>query len=102
MSTSVVLADDHDMVRTGFRMILRAEPHLEVVGEAVNGVDAVEVVRRLRPDVVLMDVRMPGLNGIEATRVITRDDAIATRVLVLTTFEEDEFVFAALEAGASG
>ncbi|HEX2850227.1 MAG TPA: response regulator transcription factor [Acidimicrobiales bacterium] len=97
-----MVADDQEMVRTGFRMILAAEPGLEVVGEAVDGREAVDVARRLDPDVVLMDVRMPGLNGIEATRVITNDATIRTRVLVLTTFEDDEFVHGALQAGASG
>ena len=94
----VALADDQELVRTGFRLILSAEPDLEVVAEAANGQEAVEVVRTRRPDVVLMDVRMPVLDGIEATRRIAGE----TRVLVLTTFGVDSVVFDALRAGASG
>ena len=94
----VALADDQELVRTGLRLILSAEPDLEVAGEAANGQEAVEVVRARRPDVVLMDVRMPVLDGLEATRRVAGD----TRVLVLTTFEEDSVVFGALRAGASG
>lgn len=96
----VLLADDQELLRTGFRMILSAQPDLEVVGEAVDGADAVRQVGRLRPDVVLMDVRMPGMDGIEATAAITATQP--TRVLVLTTFDLDEYAFAALRAGASG
>jgi DNA-binding NarL/FixJ family response regulator len=96
----VLLADDQALLRTGFRMILQAQPDLEVVGEAVDGADAVRQTGRLRPDVVLMDVRMPGMDGIAATAEITgSQDA---RVLVLTTFDLDEYAFAALRAGASG
>jgi DNA-binding NarL/FixJ family response regulator len=102
MTTTILLADDQELVRTGFRLILGSEPDLAVVGEAVNGSEAVDLARRLDPDVVLMDVRMPGLNGIEATRAITREPSIHTRVLVLTTFEDDEFVNGAIAAGASG
>ncbi len=98
----VVLADDHQLVRAGFRMILGAEDHVEVVGEAPDGEAAVAVVRRLRPDVVLMDVQMPVLDGIEATRRIVADPAVATRVVICTTFERDEYVFRSLAAGASG
>jgi DNA-binding NarL/FixJ family response regulator len=94
----LALADDHELVRTGFRLILSAESDFEVVGEAANGQEAVEVVRARRPDVVLMDVRMPVLDGIEATRRIAGE----TRVIVLTTFEVDSVVFEALRAGASG
>ena len=94
----VALADDQELVRTGFRLILSAEPDLEVVAEAANGQEAVEVVGTPRPDVVLMDVRMPVLDGIEATRRIAGE----TRVLVLTTFGVDSVVFDALRAGASG
>ena len=94
----VALADDQELVRTGFRLILSAEPDLEVVGEAADGLQAVDVVRTRRPDVVLMDVRMPVLDGIEATRRVAGE----TRVIVLTTFEVDSVVFDALRAGASG
>ena len=94
----VALADDQELVRTGFRLILSAEPDLEVVAEAANGQEAVDVVRTRRPDVVLMDVRMPVLDGIEATRRIAGE----TRVLVLTTFGVDSVLFDALRAGASG
>ena len=97
----VVLADDQQLVRSGFRMILRADPELDVVGEAADGVEAVSLARELHPDVVLMDVRMPRVDGIEATRQICTL-AEGPRVLVLTTFDLDEYVFAALRAGASG
>lgn len=97
----IVLADDQQLVRSGFHMILRADPGLEVVGEAGDGVEAVSLARELRPDVVLMDVRMPRVDGIEATRQICAA-AEPPRVLVLTTFDLDEYVFAALRAGASG
>ena len=97
----VLLADDQRLVRSGFRMILRADPELEVVGEAGDGVEAVALARELRPDVVLMDVRMPRVDGIEATRQITAMSE-PPRVLVLTTFDLDEYVYAALRAGASG
>jgi DNA-binding NarL/FixJ family response regulator len=97
----VLLADDQQLVRSGFRMILRADPGLEVVGEAGDGVEAVALARQLRPDVVLMDVRMPRVDGIEATRRIRAMD-VAPRVLVLTTFDLDEYVYAALRAGAGG
>jgi DNA-binding NarL/FixJ family response regulator len=96
----ILLADDQSLVRAGFRMILRAEPDLEVVAEAENGLEAVAQADALRPDVVLMDIRMPGLDGIEATRQIAARDG-APRVLVLTTFDLDEYVFASLRAGAS-
>ena len=97
----VLLADDQALVRAGFRMILRAEPGIEVVGEAGDGAEAVERARELEPDVVLMDVRMPVMDGIEATRRIAGADG-AARVLVLTTFDLDEYVYEALRAGASG
>jgi DNA-binding NarL/FixJ family response regulator len=98
---SVVIADDQGMVRAGFRSLLEAEPDLEVVGEASNGSEAVEVVSRLQPDVTLMDIRMPVLDGIAATRTVLERGS-RTRVLVLTTFDLDEYVFEALRAGASG
>jgi DNA-binding NarL/FixJ family response regulator len=97
----VLLADDQSLVRAGFRMILKAEPGIEVVGEAGDGVEAVARARELEPDVVLMDIRMPVLDGIEATRQVVRDES-SPRVLVLTTFDLDEYVYGALRAGASG
>jgi DNA-binding NarL/FixJ family response regulator len=101
--TRVLLADDQALVRAGFRALLSVQPDIEVAGEAADGVEAVELVRRRQPDVVLMDVRMPRMDGLEATRRITSDAALAgTRVIVLTTFELDEYVFGALRAGASG
>ncbi len=98
---SILLADDQALVRAGFALILNAEPDLEVVGEAGDGEEAVEQSRDLRPDVVLMDVRMPGIDGIEATRRVTTLLS-STRVLMLTTFDLDEYVVAAFRAGASG
>jgi DNA-binding NarL/FixJ family response regulator len=100
---SVVLADDQALVRAGFRALLDAEDDITVVGEAGDGDEAVEVVRRARPEVVLMDVRMPRTDGLRATARLTADPALsATRVIVLTTFELDEYVFGALRAGAAG
>jgi DNA-binding NarL/FixJ family response regulator len=101
MTIRVLIADDQMMVREGFSVLLNAMPDIEVAGEAVNGREAVEKVRELRPDVVLMDIRMPELNGIEATREIVAADVTA-KVLVLTTFDLDEYVYQALRAGASG
>jgi len=98
----VLIADDQALVRTGFRMILEIEPAFEVVGEAADGDHAVELVRALTPDVVLMDVRMPGTDGIAATRRITSDPGTTARVVMLTTFDMDEYVYDALRAGASG
>jgi DNA-binding NarL/FixJ family response regulator len=97
----VVVADDQALVRTGFRMILTADG-IEVVGEAANGEQAVDAVRRTQPDVVLMDIRMPELDGLEATRRILAGGAAGPRVIMLTTFDLDRYVYAALSAGASG
>jgi DNA-binding NarL/FixJ family response regulator len=97
----VLLADDQQLVRSGFRMILHAQPEIEVVGEAGDGDEAVSLARELKPDVVLMDVRMPKLDGIAATRRLLEEPE-PPRVLVLTTFDLDEYVFAALRAGATG
>jgi DNA-binding NarL/FixJ family response regulator len=102
MTIRVLLADDQQLVRGGFRMILRAEPDIEVVGEAADGAEAVALARELAPDVVLMDVRMPTMDGIEATRRIIDANGDGPRVLVLTTFDLDEYVYEALRAGASG
>jgi DNA-binding NarL/FixJ family response regulator len=108
MPVRVVIADDQALVRTGFRLILEEQGDIEVVGEAADGVAAIDTVRRLRPDVVLMDVRMPVLDGLEATRRLltsgsdTHTDLEGCRILILTTFDLDEYVYAALTAGASG
>ncbi|MGW6584843.1 response regulator [Streptomyces globisporus] len=97
-----VIADDQMMVRQGFSVLLNAEPDIEVVGQAVNGLDAIDKVAEHAPDVVLMDIRMPELGGIEATRRITSPEGSTVKVLVLTTFDLDEYVYEALRAGASG
>ncbi len=103
MTIRVLVADDQALVRGSFRLLVDSAPDLRTVGEAATGAEAVELARRERPDVVLMDIRMPGMDGIEATRRITAGPpAGAARVLILTTFELDEYVFAALRAGASG
>jgi DNA-binding NarL/FixJ family response regulator len=103
MSIRVLLVDDQDLVRTGLRMILEAEDDLEVVGEARDGGEGVAKARRQRPDVILMDVRMPGMDGVEATRQLSAlDPPLPSRVLILTTYDLDEYVFAALRAGAAG
>ncbi len=103
MSIRVLLADDQAMVRAGFRLILESEPDIAVVGEAEDGRQALAAARSLRPDVVLMDVQMPVMDGLAATReLLGPPAALPTRVLILTTFERDDYVFAALRAGASG
>ena len=101
MTLGVLIADDQALMRAGFRMILEAEPDLEVVGEAADGQEAVAEAARLRPDVVLMDVRMPEMDGIQATRRLL-DGNNETKVVMLTTFDMDEYVYEALRAGASG
>ncbi len=103
MSIRVVVADDQTLVRAGFRLLVDSAPDLEVVGEAVDGAQALELARQQRPDVVLMDIRMPVLDGLAATRRIAGDERLrGTRVVILTTFDLDEYVFEALRAGASG
>ena len=99
--TSILIVDDQPLQRMGFRMVLESEPGFGIVGEAENGIEAVRRTAELSPDVVLMDIRMPGMDGIEATRRITESGG-RSRVLVLTTFDLDEYVYAALRAGASG
>ncbi|MDH2388782.1 response regulator transcription factor [Streptomyces sp. HNM0663] len=101
MTVRILLADDQPLVRSGLRVLMADHPDLEVVGEAANGAEAVQLVRDVSPDVVVMDIRMPGMDGIKATRLITAGPA-TTRVLILTTFDEDDHVYGALRAGASG
>ena len=101
MTTGVIVADDQAIVRAGFRLLIDSEPDLSVLGEAADGAEAVAVTRKTAPDVVLMDIRMPVMDGINATRLIA-DDPSRSRVLILTTFDLDEYVYAALHAGASG
>ena len=103
MTIRVVVADDQALVRKGFGVLLTGEPDIEVVGEAANGAEAVALAASERPDVILMDVRMPVMDGLAATRMITGDASLAaTRVVILTTFDLDEYVHEALRAGASG
>jgi DNA-binding NarL/FixJ family response regulator len=101
MTIRVLLADDQALLRTGFRLILEAEPDIDVVGEAVDGADAVRIASRVRPDVVLMDIRMPVMDGVTATQKLTAASP-DIRVLILTTFDADEYVLSALRAGAAG
>jgi DNA-binding NarL/FixJ family response regulator len=101
MSTRVLLVDDQELMRMGFRMVTDSQPDLSIVGEASNGIEAVEATRRLKPDVVLMDVRMPEMDGVQATKRIVESESNA-RIIILTTFDLDEYVYAALRAGASG
>jgi DNA-binding NarL/FixJ family response regulator len=99
----VLLADDQALVRAGFRVLAGQAPDIEVVGEAADGAAAVELARSLRADIVLMDIKMPGTDGLAATRLIAADPGLSgVRVIILTTFEEDEYIFAAIQAGASG
>lgn len=102
MTLRVAIVDDQELMRAGFTMILNAQPDFEVVGEAEHGRAGVEMCRQVRPDIVMMDIRMPEMDGIEATKLITDDPTIDTKVLVLTTFDLDEYVYSAVRAGASG
>ena len=102
MTIRVVVVDDQSLVRGGFAMILSVQPDIEVVGEAGTGLEAIDAVRRHRPDVILMDIRMPEMDGLEATTRILAEAGAAVRVLILTTFDPDEYVYRALRAGASG
>jgi DNA-binding NarL/FixJ family response regulator len=102
MSVRVLIVDDQSLVRAGFRMILDAEPEIEVVGEASDGLEAVIAAREMEPDVILMDVRMPNVDGLEATRKLLDGNETGPRILILTTFDLDEYVYEALRAGASG
>jgi DNA-binding NarL/FixJ family response regulator len=101
VTTKVLLADDQELMRMGFRMVMETQPDMSIVGEATNGCEAVAATERLRPDVVLMDVRMPQMDGVQATRLIVESNSSA-RIIILTTFDLDEYVYAALGAGASG
>jgi len=101
MTTGILLADDQELMRMGFRMVIDSQPDLEVIGEASSGREAIDATGRLAPDVVLMDVRMPECDGVQATRTIVESGA-ASRIIILTTFDLDEYVYAGLRAGASG
>jgi DNA-binding NarL/FixJ family response regulator len=101
MTTHLLLADDQELMRMGFRMVMDTQEDLTIVGEVANGLEAVDATRRLKPDVVLMDVRMPEMDGVQATRLIVESGSSA-RIIILTTFDLDEYVYAALRAGASG
>lgn len=103
MTIRLIVADDQDLVRTGLAMILNAQPNIEVVGEAANGVEAVELAQRLRPDVCLLDIGMPKMDGIEATKVLAGPDVEdPIPIVIITTFDRDEYVYGALKAGARG
>ncbi len=102
MTTRVLLVDDHAMLRAGFRTILDAQPDIEVVGEATTGVEAVDAASALRPDVITMDVQMPDMDGIEATRRLVADPEVHAAIAIVTTFDRDDYLFSALDAGASG
>jgi DNA-binding NarL/FixJ family response regulator len=101
MTTRLLLADDQELMRMGFRMVMETQEDLAIVGEVANGLEAVDAARTLKPDVVLMDVRMPEMDGVQATRLIVESGSSA-RIIILTTFDLDEYVYAALRAGASG